>query len=614
MAPRRQAALAAEANMAAVAAHEADDVTPVKMLEASKTKQLKPIKIEKSFTVKTSGKASDSGDPSDDAKPSGSPRIPLVCIVCPSTPRFSDLSHLLTHLSSKGHLQTQNDVRIRSNDDLAASEAIATYDKWYKNYGIERMLAERLKAKHEKARGISRPGQQASQTLKRKKARSILVKREGDNSMFTPPPTGRLLGQQQAITYYGDNDNVSASTPTDNSTEWNPDDLESARLKGTVWPGMGIFDAATPDQKKQRNQRKDASVLRQMELSSQAITTMEIVANLDLEFERTRDVYDAPSVEGTPAVKKSRRRQRRIGAAEEDNNASGIVVKEEPANDASHRASSALAMQIQNGLYKQEEVSELDNESLSEKFDVTSDIASTADGDSDALGYVGGDMELDESLNDGELGLGQHHSHKYFTTVPGRGADVFQGGSAAGTKASTAVKDEPRSIPNNPHHVSNIVCINPYVRRFDVRNRIPLRSMNANSNLSMVSPTPAAKQLSRRMFKGKENNNDVQEHKMASGDLYGVNNTHLNQAGMSNNITFDPNLYQAYPMPDMYQFNQLWGNPMMRPAHHGFNPINANHNHQHMMFSQQMTIPNTFPTGHHDHAQGSGVYQNGHGA
>lgn len=119
--------------------------------------------------------------------------------------------------------------------------------------------------------------------------------------MFTPPPTGRLLGQQQAITYYGDNDDLaSASTPTDDAIEWGPDDLESARLKGTVWPGMGIFDAATPDQKKQRNQRKDASVLRKMELSSQAITTLEIVANLDLEFERARDVYDPPSVEGSP--------------------------------------------------------------------------------------------------------------------------------------------------------------------------------------------------------------------------------------------------------------------------------------------------------------------------
>ncbi|KAK7459001.1 hypothetical protein Landi51_00594 [Colletotrichum acutatum] len=591
MAPRRQAALAAQANMAAVAAHEADDVMPVKILKASKTKQLKPIKIEKSSTVKTSGKAPGSKNPPDDLKPSGSPGIPLVCLVCMNAPRFSDLSHLLTHLSSKGHLQTHNDVRIRATQDLVAAEKVATYDKWYKDYGIERMLAERLKAKDEKARGIPRPGQGASQTLKRKKARSTLVKREADDSMFTPPPTGRLLGQQQAITYYGDNDDLaSASTPTDDAIEWGPDDLESARLKGTVWPGMGIFDAATPDQKKQRNQRKDASVLRKMELSSQAITTLEIVANLDLEFERARDVYDAPSVEGSPVAKKSKRRQRRSGAAEENGNASGVVVKEELADEAAHRAASALAMQFQNGLYKQEEASEVDSESLPEKFDVTSDIASTADGDSDTLGYAGM-VELDESHKDVE-GPDQGPSEKFFT-VTGHVHDVFQGGSGAGTKVSSAVKDEPR---------------------FDVRNRIPLRSMNANSNLSMASPTPAAKQLLRRMFTGKENNNGVQEHNMAGADFYGVNNNNLNQAGMTTAISMDPNIYNTYPMPDMYHLNQVWGNPMLRAAHHGFNPINANHNHQQMMFSQQMPMMNTLGTGHHDHAQGSGVYQNGHGA
>ncbi|UQC79754.1 uncharacterized protein CLUP02_05234 [Colletotrichum lupini] len=591
MAPRRQAALAAQANMAAVAAHEADDVMPVKVLKGSRNKQLKPIKIEKSSTVKASGKAPSSKNPPDDPKPSGSPGIPLVCLVCTSTPRFSDLSHLLTHLSSKGHLQTQNDVRIRATQDLAAADKVATYDKWYKDYGIERMLAERLKAKDEKARGFSRSGQGTSQTLKRKKARSTLVKREANDSMFTPPPTGRLLGQQQAITYYGDNDDLaSASTPTDDAIEWGPDDLESARLKGTVWPGMGIFDAATPDQKKQRNQRKDASVLRKMELSSQAITTLEIVANLDLEFERTRDVYDAPSVEGSPVIKKSRRRQRRSGAAEEDGNASGVVVKEELADEAAHRASSALAMQLQNGLYKQEEVSELDSESLSEKFDVTSDIASTADGDSDTLDYAGM-IELDESHK--EIGGPDRGPNDQFFTVTDRVSDVFQGGSAAGTKASTTVKDEPR---------------------FDVRNRIPLRSMNANSNLSMASPTPAAKQLSRRTFTGKENNNGVQEHKMTSIDFYGVNNTHLNQAGMTTAINMDPNIFTGYSMPDMYHLNPVWGNPMLRAGHHGFNPINANHNHQQMMFSQQMPMMNTFGNGHHDHAQGSGVYQNGHGA
>lgn len=65
---------------------------------------------------------------------------------------------------------------------------------------------------------------------------------------------------------------------------------------------MNIFDAATPDQRKKRNQRKDASVVQQMELVSKSITTTEFVANLAMEIERTRDVYDAPSVENTPTV------------------------------------------------------------------------------------------------------------------------------------------------------------------------------------------------------------------------------------------------------------------------------------------------------------------------
>lgn len=83
-------------------------------------------------------------------------------------------------------------------------------------------------------------------------------------------------------------------------------------------------------------------------------------------------------------------------------------------------------MQLQNGLYKQEEVSELDSESLSEKFDVTSDIASTADGDSDTLGYAM--VELDESHKEGP----DRGPDNRFFTVTDRVSDVFRGGSAAG--------------------------------------------------------------------------------------------------------------------------------------------------------------------------------------
>lgn len=129
-------------------------------------------------------------------------------------------------------------------------------------------------------------------------------------------------------------------------------------------------------------------------------------------------------------------------------------------------------MQFQNGFYKQEEISELDSESLSEKFDVTSDIASTADGDSDTLGYAGM-VDLDESHK--EVGGPDQGPNERFFTVTGHVPDVFQGGSGAGkflyyirlpahpltpiigTKVSTAVKDEPRSIPESSHHVSNVV-------------------------------------------------------------------------------------------------------------------------------------------------------------
>lgn len=148
-------------NMAAVAAREVSAESPVKAHKTSK--------IVKSSDVKASGKTSGTkvaSVKSSEAKAPSAPPIPLVCVVCPSQPRFSDVSHLLTHLSSKGHLHTLNDTKIRSHADLSAAQTIATYEKWYKDNGLERMLAERLMAKDEKVKGPyrgKRPGQQFSQ-------------------------------------------------------------------------------------------------------------------------------------------------------------------------------------------------------------------------------------------------------------------------------------------------------------------------------------------------------------------------------------------------------------------------------------------------------------------
>lgn len=72
------------------------------------------------------------------------------------------------------------------------------------------------------------------------------------------------------------------------------------RLKGAVWPGMNIFDAATPDMQRMRNQKKHSSVLQNMIMTSESIEQDELIWDDKMvEITRTRNVYDSPSVDGS---------------------------------------------------------------------------------------------------------------------------------------------------------------------------------------------------------------------------------------------------------------------------------------------------------------------------
>jgi hypothetical protein len=51
---------------------------------------------------------------------------------------------------------------------------------------------------------------------------------------------------------------------------------ESTKLKGVYWPGMDLFDSATPEMRRKRNQKKDSSVVEQLELNSQDVEATEI--------------------------------------------------------------------------------------------------------------------------------------------------------------------------------------------------------------------------------------------------------------------------------------------------------------------------------------------------
>lgn len=76
--------------------------------------------------------------------------IPLRCTICPKKPNFSDLSHLLTHISSKSHLSHRFKVELKARADRGALEEVRQYDDWCERYGINALLAERMSAKEQK--------------------------------------------------------------------------------------------------------------------------------------------------------------------------------------------------------------------------------------------------------------------------------------------------------------------------------------------------------------------------------------------------------------------------------------------------------------------------------
>lgn len=152
--------------MAAAAAQEteAELNSPAQASKAPKApKPPKASKISKaekvSKTVKSSNPKASApksvGKKSSDAKTSDNNSVPLICCVCINNPRFSDTSHLLTHLSSKGHLHNVNKARVLSNADLSASQKIKAYDTWYDDYKLGTLLAERLLAK-DKDKGVNK--------------------------------------------------------------------------------------------------------------------------------------------------------------------------------------------------------------------------------------------------------------------------------------------------------------------------------------------------------------------------------------------------------------------------------------------------------------------------
>jgi hypothetical protein len=82
--------------------------------------------------------------------------IPLLCNICPKKPKFSDVSHLLTHIASKGHLSNYYKVKVRSTHEEDSRLTIEAYDQWYADWKVEELMSDRMNQK-DKRRTRARP-------------------------------------------------------------------------------------------------------------------------------------------------------------------------------------------------------------------------------------------------------------------------------------------------------------------------------------------------------------------------------------------------------------------------------------------------------------------------
>lgn len=83
---------------------------------------------------------------------------------------------------------------------------------------------------------------------------------------------------------------------------------ENSKLKGVFWPGMNIFDSATPEMRRKRNQKKAVSVLTQLETNSLEVEPTELVFTPAGSLKKVRKISGMPDSDSSPLIEPSPRR------------------------------------------------------------------------------------------------------------------------------------------------------------------------------------------------------------------------------------------------------------------------------------------------------------------
>ena len=326
------------------------------------------------------------------------PSFPLHCNICPKHPTFSDISHLLTHVGSKGHLSHYFKAQVRSRQEPSVRRQLDIYDHWYEDNRIEKLLSLRMiekdakaaKARNRGANGRLSAAASFTNTAERVSPSQLRLKEENvldpqlSRELFLPnhsinatdisplslatrhrafvprmsSQTSTIAGKQRPMLAaklgnqydgvneqtLGDSDSIEegrsvmdkpprpvypdpsmlfeppsrshvrSKSPQHPSSIRNTDAeemehegrlddeergiSESLKLKGILWPGMDMFDSASPDAKRRRNQKKDGSILEQMRMTSATVEPTEIIFNADGNLHKMRRITG--QVESSP--------------------------------------------------------------------------------------------------------------------------------------------------------------------------------------------------------------------------------------------------------------------------------------------------------------------------
>lgn len=124
---------------------------------------------------------------------------------------------------------------------------------------------------------------------------------EDDDDGFVPgPPTGCFY-RSRAYRNSGSGDTFSIA-----DDEWDDQDEEdqigettsdAAKLKGVLWPGMAMFDSATPDMRRKRNQKKDYSVLETLKATSEFTEPTEMIFDQQGVKRKEREITGNPELD-----------------------------------------------------------------------------------------------------------------------------------------------------------------------------------------------------------------------------------------------------------------------------------------------------------------------------